>query len=378
MHPPIETKPASISLKSTLPHKDLLNLYLQLTGLIYAVKLGNNKLLRSANCAKLGLFLDLFKSSFVTFLRTPPPQRDKLDCDQLVQMVAILVYMLTLCPSPTKKPCAGQTAAIDLLAHFVAEFVAMAREATDLVLPGLHVALSFAESHQDGLIFGEIMAKNDNARFGGATVTLLNELTAQTNKHKSTVDYPLREERLLDGFVPMKNAHKDLAFRKYTKSGQLMSESDEALLRQARVVACFERLIRARTDSYLAVSGATNELKFELVKTWPEEKAFVVDIDKEAAVKGEQSEGVNSEAVTTELNEKSKASQLLLQQQQPPLAPQQTVRKKRQNVAISSLISNSNNNNNSNLNAESNMVSKRNILLGICFNFFPIDIQVLE
>ena len=64
---------------------------------------------------------------------------------------------------------------------------------------------------------------------------------------KSFSDYPLSEDRMLDGFMPLKQAHKDYSFKKYMKNSQVLGEAKESLIRSQRIVSCFERMLTSDT-----------------------------------------------------------------------------------------------------------------------------------
>ena len=138
-------------------------------------------------------------------------------------------------------------------------------------------------------------------------------------------DYPLVEDRMLDGFVPLKNAHTNYAFKKYMKSNQLLGDVYESLMRKQRVVACVERILVACTDdqekaeamSFLVLNRSPNaESKFKVSSACP------------------VSAGVETRP-STELGEvKSEDTKAVASAPKEAEQP----RKRRQNVAMSSLM----------------------------------------
>jgi hypothetical protein len=264
---------ANATIGKTLAHKDLINLYLQICGTIYSCLL-NNKLSRSSNCSKMNLYFDLFKTSFTAFMHTPPLQREKLDCIQLNQMTAILLYILTLSPVKiNSNSTLAQTIAFEMLAFLIGEFISFYKQLNELVMPSLYLAFSFFESHQDGQYGKEIIRNNklwltktdgdEMAKFCYSTIEFLNHLNTDVCEQlekisksdslelvvkfspKNYADYPLSEDRLLDGFMPLKQAHKEFSFKNYMKNSQMLSEAYESLIRSQRIVSCFEKILLA-------------------------------------------------------------------------------------------------------------------------------------
>jgi hypothetical protein len=273
--PSINSNNNANTIGKTLAHKDLINLYLQINGTVYSCLL-NNKLSRSTNCSKINHYFDLFKSSFTAFMHTPPLQREKLDCTQLNQMMAILLYVLTLTPVKSNANATlAQNIAFELFAFLIGELISFYKQLNELVMPSLYLAFSFLESHQDGKYFKEIIVKNklwltktgsEVAKFCLMTIEFLNYLNRDVNEElekisksdsldllakfstKSFSDYPLSEDRMLDGFMPLKQAHKDYSFRKYMKNNQVLGEAKESMIRSQRIVSCFERMLTSDVE----------------------------------------------------------------------------------------------------------------------------------
>ena len=356
--------PGGNSATAKLAHKDLITLYLQINGIIHACVL-NNKYARSLNCSKLSSYFDFFKSAFGSFMESPL-QRDKLDSMQLNQMMAILVYVLTL--NTQNKPAGssssniklnansatGANTALELFYFLIDQLICVYNSSSsdeklgELVLPSLNLAFSFIEHFQDGQLISNnklwlSRADSDSAsKFCHSTMDMLNDLDRKLNSYLETIektasssfmpkfkpdnynDYPLGENRMLDSFMPLSQAHKDYSFKKYMKNSKLLSETNESLLRKQRITQCFSR-IASKDQAVCFVKINTEDPKFSassscppLPKTEPKETQI------ESLVKAIPDN-------SPKLSEASAENEAKLEQQQQP-------RRRRQNVAISSML----------------------------------------
>jgi hypothetical protein len=123
----------------------------------------------------------------------------------------------------------------------------------------------------------------------------------------------LNEERNLESFIPLKDFLKQFNFKKYFNNKNLLTESEELLLRKIRIVSCFERLIKTnKYFDFLKLNERDDDLiEFRL-------KNDVLMTSSTAIV----------ESVTQLISTSSSTSDI-------------NIRKKRQNVAISSFTAKS-------------------------------------
>lgn len=307
-----------------LSHKDLLTLYLQINAVIYFSKLSKHQ--RIVNTFKLSTYIDLFKSSFETYMNTSI-QRDKLDSIQLLQVIVILIYIVSI----KNEANTNNQNAIELFAFMIEQFIGLYKQNSDLVLPSLYVSFSFIEkfdSDSTSLIkTNKLWPTNKSTQL---TVDMLNDLNdkwKQSNRLKYLKEafiseYPLNEDKMLDSFLPLNQSFEALSRKKTSfKNLSLIEDDDENLLRMNRLVVCLKRLLEAQ-------GTAANSDCFILVNK-------IEKLDTDIADNNEQfSFSINSlKCSTSETLEKNKVEI----KTSPESNQQQVVRKKRHNVAISSI-----------------------------------------
>ncbi|RNA15598.1 SMG7-like isoform X1 [Brachionus plicatilis] len=266
--------------QAQLSQKDLLNLFLQINAIVHSLETGKNSKSLNSNCARLSNFFDLFKSSFVYFTSSPGFQ--KLDWSQLCQIVSIVIFHMsqsatTLVQSDAKMKenfdFAAQTA-LDLFLFFLHQFIliyAKNEALKNLVLPSIYLSANFIRNFKNGHLVKQnlLFAYNENTQGNFECVlNFLNGLSAEIPDQDldESGDYPLCEDRMLDGFVPLREAHAHLNFKKYVSNSQLMSEDEEKVLRKFRIISLFESLAES-ADCYLRVNGGA--LKFSSKENYP-------------------------------------------------------------------------------------------------------------
>lgn len=279
-----------------LSYMDLVTLFLQLNAMIYT------------KSSKVNNYADLFKSSFGTFVQTAL-QKDKFDSIQLTQMIAIVMFHLA-----NEQPKQQTDVALDLFVFLVEQFVGMVDESSELVLGPLYVSVSFIEQYRQGSLVRDNLLwklkKSDNSsveKYVQQTVKLLNEFAAAKKlaDDELSEQFPLPEDRLLESYLPLKDAHNKLAFRKYVTTN--LPNGDDVNLRKSRIVACFERLLDDQAkECYIRLNKTETGFKFTLSGEFPSTKTVEL-----------------AESTTKSMPE-------LVNVAQP-------VRKRRQNVAIASI-----------------------------------------
>lgn len=187
----------------------------------------------------------MFKSSFVAFIQTPA-QKERLDPLQLTQMIAIVVFHLndssSSC-SESQSPQQQHQLALELIFFFVEQLIHMSRD-DQLTLAPLQVALSFLVSYKSGSCLADnalwrspanlddvekfvralVKCANEwreapRAKTPTTTTTVttldINELTSSSSNFSVSLSSsrPLMEDRMLQSYLPMQNAHKDINFK---------------------------------------------------------------------------------------------------------------------------------------------------------------------
>jgi hypothetical protein len=249
----------------------------------------------------------------------------------------------------------------------------------ELVLPSFYILLCFIQNYQDSKLFtknrlwitGALSSPEKclNESFCRNTLTMLNsihkELESEANKVKLErlddflLDYPLKEDRMLDSFLPLKHSHESYDFAKYMAS-QSLSGTEETLLRKKRILMIIEHMCAKSCAKGSSETNATpisnkssslidNECFIALNQETSESEKFerflfnqkLIDFSLEASNITPRVKDTNSfsmkEASSLEQNQSASPSSPQLHQHQHQQQQQQQQRKKRQNVAISSL-----------------------------------------
>lgn len=164
--------------------------------------------------SKLTHYFELFKTSFVSFIQTPM-QKERLDALQLSQMVSIVLFHLN---NPQSNAIQNlNDLPLELLLFLVEQFVFLVLDSTDLVLTPLYIAFSFIEHFKSGsLIVDNALWKFSTSidKYVPMTVKVLNEFSQVPESKNNLNDFPLNEDRMLESYLPMKEAHKQYSFKK--------------------------------------------------------------------------------------------------------------------------------------------------------------------
>ena len=281
-HKIIDTQIAKYS--SQLSQKDLLNLFLQINAIVHSLETGKNSKSLNSNCARLKNFFDLFKSSFQSFTSTQA--FEKLDSSQLCQIISIIIFHASQSPtnlvqSDSKMKenfeFAAKTA-LDLFIFFMHQFILL-HSKTDhlknLLMPSIYLGTNFLKHFENGTLVKHNLFfsynQNTAANFDSLLI-FLNNLNSNKDKKELTeteeyFDYPLSEDRMLDGFVPFKEAHSHLNFKKYMSNSQLLSDEEEEVLRTARILSVYENLAES-SQCYLRVNNG-GLAKFSSKQNYP-------------------------------------------------------------------------------------------------------------
>lgn len=276
-----------------LAHKDLLNLFLQLNALIHSCLFGKNSKIQNTYSGKLNSFFELFKTSFQSFMQ-PPWQLDKIDSVQFCQIVSIVLFHLSQQSSAANDPKLKDqvdlalNVAQNLFVYFLEQFIQVFNESTDLsntqmcdtVLPSIYLCFSFLEHYKNAFLINENKqwCSGDSAKIFNqvqATVKFLNCLNKNLKIQKELSnfnsskysDYPLNEDRMLDSYLPFKEAHANFSFKKYINKSQQLTEEQEKILRYERILAFIERIVN-KPDCYLKINNET-EIKFSVNPSCP-------------------------------------------------------------------------------------------------------------
>ena len=305
-----------------LTHKDYIQLFLQINALIYTGQLSS----------KIQGYLELFKTIITSnsSVTTTTFSFEKFDSAYLCQMMSILFFMLNRFQTPSSNY--QFTLSLTLLVYLVEQCLQINKQSTindtNFILPGFYLAFSYMEMFDnvstdgDDGIFQSNIFKQENSTFWSDIVKLVNSFQINRNQllikeeeedneslYYNYKDYPLNEERNLESFIPLKDCLKQFNFKKYFNNKNLLSESDEQLLRKIRIVSCFERLIKTNKNfDFFKLNHGNNEdlIEFRLI-----------NVDALISTKIAESPStqlINTSSSTSDTN----------------------IRKKRQNVAISS------------------------------------------
>jgi hypothetical protein len=297
-----------------LTHKDYIQLFLQINALIYTGVLSS----------KIQGYLDLFKTiiNSNSSVTTTTFSFEKFDSAYLCQMMSILFFMLNRFQTPSSNYQFNLS--LTLLVYLVEQCLQINKQSTindtNFILPGFYLAFNYMEMFDnvstdgdDGLFQSNIF-KQENSTLWSDIVKLLNSFQINQKQllnddlYSNYKDYPLNEERNLESFIPLKDFLKQFNFKKYFNNKNLLTESEELLLRKIRIVSCFDRLIKTnKYFDFLKLNERDDELiEFRL-------KNDVLMTSSTAIV----------ESVTQLISTSSSTSDI-------------NIRKKRQNVAISS------------------------------------------
>jgi len=302
-----------------LAHKDLLTLFLEITGFIYFLTNPTPKKNSSELVSKLDKFLDLFKYAFESFIRQPG-QKEKLDSFQLCELMSISIFLLDSSSQPSS------AYSLKLFSNLVQNLLLLFSDSPsdELSMPSLYLAFTYL-SYCDELnlvlsnkLFHQNTKREQNSMFVYMLVDMLNKLSELKLDEdlKKTSEYPLNEDRLLDSFMPFKSYHSNLNIAKYLRSTDWLSESREASLRKKRLLKSVELLMERDSSS----SSKACYIMSESGKFKVNERVIPGDlVRKEAQL-----------SVIEARKEEVKQSQEVEQSSQP-------MRRRRQNVAIHSI-----------------------------------------
>lgn len=302
-----------------LAHKDLLTLFLEITGFIYFLTNPTPKKSPSDLTSKLEKFLDLFKYAFESFIRQPG-QKEKLDSFQLCQLMSISVFLLASSSS------ASFAYSLKLFSNLLQNLLILFSDSPsdELGMPSLYLAFAYL-SYCDELnlvltnkLFQQNTNREQTSKFIYLLVDMLNKLSELKldDDLEKTSEYPLNEDRLLDSFLPLKNYHSNLNIAKYLRSSEWLSESSEASLRKKRLLKSVEILLERDSARACYVMCSPNESanKFKL-----NERVLPGDLVRKEA--------------QSHVSEPKKEDVKLAQEEQTS----QPTRRRRQNVAIHSI-----------------------------------------
>ncbi|CAF0714051.1 unnamed protein product, partial [Brachionus calyciflorus] len=257
-----------------LSQKDLLTLFLQINAILHSLQTGKNSKSPNSNPQKLKNFYDLFKTSFENFINSQIAL-DKLDSGLFCQIVSIVLFQMTQQPSQLTQTDAkmkdyfdqANKTASDLFLFLIHQFIIYFNKSTkkDLILPGLYLAFSFMEFYKNGQLIKDNILFNFNGETSQNFDSVLKfvnglylDLKQENKLTQEFVDYPLLEDRMLDGFLPFKEVHKNYNFKKYVSNHQLLEDQDERVLRKKRIIKIFENLIS--NGCFLKIENSENQM----------------------------------------------------------------------------------------------------------------------
>ena len=148
----------------------------------------------------------------MSFIETPV-QKERLDALQFTQMIAIVIFHFANTP---------HRIALELLLFLLEQLVYLAsNRSDDLILTPLYIALSFL-SHLNTpstlIADNKLWESSANVeKYVRALVKCLNEFDASTVE-SSDDDVPISDDRMLESYLPMREWHKKLDFKKPTVS----------------------------------------------------------------------------------------------------------------------------------------------------------------
>lgn len=164
--------------------------------------------------SKLSQLFELFKNSFVSFIETPL-QKERLDPLQLIQMVAIVLFHLSDTDSNS-----NETVALDLLLFLIERLIYLGetRRNDELILAPLNIGIAFLAHFKSGRLIAEnallFKSSSNVEKYVRGFVKLLNELVVESEQVENEEFCALDEDRLLESYLPMKEAHKEMNFKK--------------------------------------------------------------------------------------------------------------------------------------------------------------------
>ena len=232
----------SLKLVGKLAHKDLLTLYLQINAICYTCLHGKSRSNKTNsassnynnNSSRLSFYFDLFRHSFAVFVQSPSSflsqLKDKIESTHFSQMIAIVLFSLAegqagSSSSSTSTSTSSnetnvnisfkkvnnsqlaKTTSLELFVFMLEQFVYFyalhngnkeTRDLSELVLPGLYLAVSFIEDFdQQSLLSNNklwtMMSGGDEsagvkvAQFCASTVRVLNLIEDQWRKDFSDI-----------------------------------------------------------------------------------------------------------------------------------------------------------------------------------------------
>ena len=155
----------------------------------------------------------------MAFIQTPA-QKERIDALQLTQMISIVVFHLN-----TDKNEPRHRLALELLFFFVEQLVYLSSEDPDaLTLAPLQIALAFLVHHKSGRFVAnnnDVWRSSSNVeRYVRCVVKCANEWRVRrtgdnesTSSSSSDFNRALIEDRLVESYLPMKDAHKEINFK---------------------------------------------------------------------------------------------------------------------------------------------------------------------